>query len=495
MTSVADNQPVVECRGLGKAYGGIDVLQDASISFRPGSVHGILGKNGAGKSTLVGLIAGSIQPTAGSVELDGVDVTDQTLAQRLTSGIKLLDQHAQVIPGLTVAENLLLPEYPRRRGGLFDRKRLNRLAADALERFGVDIPVDVEAGSLTMADQRRLNITRALLGKSRLVMLDEPTTALNHRERRSLFEWIDRLRGEGRAIAFISHYSQEIREICDDYTVLRDGRVVASGSDVRGMTPGALSELVTGKRVQTERRTSATREQVALQLRSLRPTGMGPVSLEVHAGEVVGLTGPGARDVARSLVGLEHAEGDVEVSGRKLDRSSVRDAAAGGAVYLTDDRIGEGLVPTLSVIENLHLASLPRTRLRLVDRSAMSESFKRRREELALACRRAKQPVSELSGGNQQKVLLGRLLRLSPSVLVLHEPTAGVDVGAKADVYALIDDYARRGGAVVLIAYDLDELVQLSDRIAVVSSRGPLEWYAGADLTVDDIHHALEAAS
>lgn len=478
-----------------KAYGGVFAVQEASLAFRPGSVHGILGKNGAGKSTLMGLIAGSIRPTSGTVTLGDADVTSLTLAQRLQRGIRLLDQHAQVIPALSVAENLLLPHYPRRRNGLVDRARLVRDAAEALERFGVDIPPEIEAGRLTMADQRRVNITRALLGESRLIMLDEPTTALNHRERRSLFEWIDRLRGEGRAIAFISHYSQEIREICDDYTVLRDGRVVASGRDVRAMTPSGLSELVTGKRVQAGQRSNVAREQVALSLQALQPEGMGPVTLDVRVGEIVGLIGPGVRELARSLGGLHAAEGTAEVNGRALDRTTVRRALQGGAVYLTDDRIGEGLIASLSVSENMHLGNPPRTRAGLIDGSAITRSFERLRAQLSLVCRDAEQPVNELSGGNQQKVMLGRLLRLDPSVLVLHEPMAGVDVGAKADVQNLIEEYLARGGAVVLIAYDLDELVQMSDRVGVVAASGHVRWHGDDDLTVDHIHHALEAAS
>lgn len=488
--------PLLETRGLTKVYGRFTALEPTDVTIREGTIHGILGKNGAGKSTLVQLLAGSVQPTGGQVLLRGQDITSLPLARRRELGIQLLSQHAQVVPDLSVAENLVLPVYPRR--GLFlDHRAMRRQARELLDRYALRFPVDALAGSLSAPDQRRLSIVRTLMDQGALAMLDEPTTALSQGERESLFEWIRGLNEQGQTFVFISHFNSEIQAVCTNVTVLRDGRVVADGRDPRTMSSAEISELVVGDKVQEFVRTRrpATRDRVVVD--GLVSDAVGPVSFTVGEGEILGLVGlpeSGAQETARALAGLRPTQaGTVTVDGRVLRAGHARDAIAGGVAYLSNDRIGEGVVPALSIREMLRLGNWP-TRGPLIDDGAVTRTYDQYHSRLEFRVSSSRQPIEELSGGNQQKILLGRLLALQPKLLVLDEPTLGVDVATKEEVHRLVDELTDNGMSVILLAYDTDEMVRMVDRVITFSDGRPSGELTGDAITADGIVARLNHA-
>jgi ABC-type sugar transport system ATPase subunit len=476
---------LLEVRGLSKTYGRSVALEPTDITVRAGSVHGFLGKNGAGKSTLVGLIAGSIQPTSGSVHFRGRDITALNLAQRRSLGIHLLGQHAEVVAALSVAENLVMPDYPKKLG-LIDRGAMRSRARALLDRYNLDFDVDQPAGLLSVPDQRRLSIVRTLVDDGALAMLDEPTTALSQAERRDLFNWVRDLNAAGQTFIFISHFNNEIQEICNACTVLRDGRLVSDGEDPRAMTSAQMSELVTGASVDEFRRESGRHDEPLVELSGLVVEGAEEVNLTLGRGEIVGfvgLPGSGAREVARALAGLRPIlGGSVIVDGRASRIRSVKDAVRSGIAYLTDDRIGEGLVGPFSVKESLRLGNWPLTS-GLIDNRKVMSTYQQYHQRLSFRVSGPDQPVEELSGGNQQKILLGRLLALQPKV------------GTKEEVHRLIDELTEQGLAVILLAYDTDEMVRMVDRVVAFSDGRVSTELTGDDITVDNILNSLAHAT
>jgi ABC-type sugar transport system ATPase subunit len=468
--------PLLAADGLVKVYGASRALDDVSVRIARGAIHGLLGKNGAGKSTLAGIVAGLVRPDHGSLTFDGHDITHESGPARQRRGIRLLGQHSEVLPDLTVAENLLLGALPRRRG-LIDWRAAADGAAELLAAHDLNIAARRLAGTLSLSERRRLSIVKALIGDGRLVILDEPTTGLTIGERRDLMSWVRGLADQGRTFVYISHHNDEVRQLCTEYTVLRDGRVVADGADVANLTAEKLSALVSGETVTEFRRRRRPGGDALLTVRSLRFAGCGPIDLTVRAGEIVGLVGlpgSGAQELLRVLGGLVPATaGEVRLAGRAVKLGRPRAPLDAGIAYLTHDRIGEGIAPDMSVADNVHLGGWPRGRRRLLDLGRMEERCERVRRDLSVTMTGPRQEVRGLSGGNQQKVLFGRLLTRRPRVLVLDEPTVGVDVAAKEEIHRLVDQVTRDGVAVVVRAYDPDETVRLVDR-AVLFSGGSI---------------------
>ena len=490
MTADGGAPPLLEVRGISKQYGGNFALEPLDLSIRRGAVHGFLGKNGAGKSTLVSIIAGQTKATSGQILFEGVDISSKSYAERKELGIHLLPQHAEILPALTVAENLLLPEFSGVGKGLLSRSRMHAEADEILARYALPFSAAALAGDLTLHDQRRLSIARILKDGGKLVMLDEPTASLGKQERGELFDWIRQLNGAGQTFVFISHYNSEIREVCDECSVLRDGRLVADGIDPSTTSSERISELVTGAALQEFVRERSPRTEVLLETTGLTGSGFADVSVSVHRGEilgVVGLPGSGAKDFARALGGMNApTSGTARVDGRPLDLRSVRRARSGGVCYMTDDRIHEGLVAQLPMLENLHLGNWP-SRRGLIDTVRMRRFYDRIHDRVSIRAWAPEQPVGELSGGNQQKVLLGSVLGFNPSVVVFDEPTIGVDVGAKEEIHALMDELTREGTSVVVLTYDADEMCRIVDRAVAFSDGRVIAELRDGELTPDRI--------
>jgi ABC-type sugar transport system ATPase subunit len=481
--------PLLVADGVAKIYGASRALDDVSVTINRGAIHGLLGKNGAGKSTLAGIAAGVVRPDHGTLTFDGRDITNESAASRKKRGIRLLDQHSEVLPDLSVTENLLLGALPRRRG-LVDWRTAGERAAEILDEHDLSISPRRLAGGLSLSERRRLSIVKALIGNGQLVILDEPTTGLTIGERRDLMRWVRKLADQGRTFVYISHHNDEVRQLCTEYTILRDGRVVADGA-MESLTAANLATLVSGEDVTEFHRRRRHGGDDLLNIRSLRFGHCGPIDLTVRAGEIVGLVGlpgSGAQELLRVLAGLMPATGgDVRISGRAVDLRRPRACLDAGLAYLTDDRIGEGVAAQMSIEDNIHLGRWPHGRYRFLDSGRMAVRSERVRQTLSVAMTGPRQEVRQLSGGNQQKVLIGRLLTREPKVLVLDEPTVGVDVAAKEEIHRLVDRVTEDGVAVVMRAYDPDETARLVDRAVLFSGGSITGELSGDALTLSAV--------
>lgn len=485
---------VLETEGLEKKYGDNYALEPLDVRIKAGTIHGFMGKNGAGKSTLVGMIAGSVRPTAGTIRHEGVDITDTSYTERRSLGIHLLGQHAELVGQLSVAENLLMPDLSPRRGRLISWSRVRDQAQEILDRYRLPFDVSAPASKLSIHDQRRLSLARTLREGGTLAMLDEPTASLSRRERSELFDWIRELNEDGQTFVFISHYISEIQEICEECTVFRDGRLVARGVDPRAMSSAEISELVTGASVQEFHRTVSDGTEDHVSLRQFTAPGVGPVDLDIRRGQIVGfvgLPGSGAKELARALGGLNPGHsGKLLLNGKEIRPRDVQAAHGAGVAYLTDDRTHEGLVPQFSILESLHLGNWP-TSNGLTDTGAMKKHYDVINERLRIRSRNYLQPVGELSGGNQQKVLLGALLAFVPQVIILDEPTVGVDVGTKAEIHRLMDELTQNGITIILLTYDADEMCRIADKVFAFQDRQLARVLTGIEINPDTIIDSL----
>ncbi|SDF13375.1 monosaccharide ABC transporter ATP-binding protein, CUT2 family [Limimaricola pyoseonensis] len=456
---------LAELRGVTKAYGPVQVLRDVDFEIRAGEIHALLGGNGAGKSTLMKILAGLVPASAGEIRINGTSLSHPTPAQVQALGLYLVPQEAHIFPHQSVLQNVCIG-LPR--AAHHYRDRIERHIAE----LGVSISPDAKAATLEIADRQLVEILRGMIRNARVLVLDEPTSALTPHEVEALFTRMRALRDAGAGLVFISHKLHELRAICDRITVLRDGNTVlaaplADCPDTRiiaAMSPGA-SAL---------RDRAAPREigAQALTLEGVSGEGFEDISLGLRAGEILALTGvvgAGRTELAETLVGLRPlAGGRLEVNGRALPRPSPRRAVDAGLVYLSEDRQQYGLFLEAPLFWNT--SSFVTHKLPALLRPGREKArFARYRDSMKIRCQSPEQSAAALSGGNQQKVLLSKCLAAAPRVLILDEPTRGVDVGARGDIYAIIEELAAQGVAVLLISSDFDEVVRLADRIAVMA--------------------------
>lgn len=465
-----NSDPLLATRRLIKRYGGVTALRGVSLTVDAGTVHGLLGENGAGKSTLVKIVAGLERPTEGQVVLDGTPIGLSDVKTMEEQGIFLVTQEPAIVNSLSVAENLMLGRWPHR-GPWVDLRQMDRLATEYLVSTGLD-PKSL-AGALSAVDRRKLNILRALHSGGRLIILDEPTTALTMAGRSELFDFMRKLKDGGVTFMFISHYNEEILEICDSVSVLRDGELVASNQPIADIDSSTLSEMVLGRGLNLFKRIAAyTRVAPAWSFTGLRSAVFDIPSLTLGAGEIVGfagLPGSGAQEVARAIYGLTPAEGSVERDGKSnpLPRHPA-EALDAGIAFLSEDRLKDGVVSIQSIAKNISMSSLASVSSGGViwtarERSLVSGLF----ERLSIKASSSEQLVGQLSGGNQQKVLLSRLLATRPRLLILNEPTRGIDVGVKEEVHRIVDSLTREGVAVIIVTSDLDEMLRAVDRVVL----------------------------
>ncbi|MEI2731027.1 MAG: sugar ABC transporter ATP-binding protein [Dermatophilaceae bacterium] len=471
------DEVVLQLRGVGKSFDGTPALVDVDLELRSGEVHVLLGENGAGKSTLIKMIAGVHEPDKGTIVIDGreVRIPDTATAERL--GIATIHQELNLVPSLTVAENISLGRTPRH-AGLVDRREQRRVAREALDRVGLDVDVDTPAGNLGIARQQLVEIAKALSQRARILILDEPTAALTRKEVETLFGIIDELRADGVAMVFISHHLDEIERVADRITILRDGAYVDTVSG--GTGEADLVRLMVGRDITNlyPRRPNDP-GAVLLEVEGLGSPGrFDNVSLTVRAGEVVGLAGlvgAGRTEVLRAIAGADgYQSGTVKVAGATLRGRKVDAAVRSGVGLVPEDRKTSGLVLDASIADNLGYATLRSTsHAGLADRAGQLKRGTAVADTLRLRRASMHQAVKGLSGGNQQKVVFGRWFMAGSRVLLLDEPTRGVDVGAKVEIYELINTITANGGAVLLASSDLPEVISMSDRVLVMS-RGRL---------------------
>ena len=465
--------PILEMRHIAKRFGATQALEDVSLSLQPGEVHALLGENGAGKSTLIKVMTGVHQPDRGELLLAGKPIAIASAAEAQRHGIAAIYQEPLLFPDLNVAENIFISHQGR--GALAGWGRMHREADRILAALGVALDVRSPARGLTLAAQQTVEIAKAISLKVRVLIMDEPTASLSAHEVAQLFRRVRDLRDQGVAILFVSHRMEEVFEIADRVTVFRDGRLISTRRRDEATPQLAIADMVGRELGLLQKRTAAPRGELLLSVRGLGRTGVfEDVSFDLHRGEVLGfagLIGAGRTDVGLALFGIEPATaGTIMLRGRAETVRSPRQAMARGIAYLSEDRRQLGLSLPMSIAANITLPVLRRylNGLGLVRRGlerATAESYRKR---LAIRTPSVDLAVAKLSGGNQQKVMLSKWLNTQPAVLILDEPTRGIDVGAKVEVHAMIGELAAEGIGIILISSDLPEVLAMSDRVLIM---------------------------
>ncbi len=494
----------VEMANIYKTFPGVKALDDVSFDVRQGEIHALVGKNGAGKSTLMSVLTGLYPPDSGTISVRGEVIEHMTTHRSQEVGISIVAQHARFVPGLSVAENLFMGQMPTGAGGFVDWRALRRDAAERLERLGLEIDVRKRMEEMTVAERQLIEIARALFADASVIILDEPTAPLPKHEVAMLFDFVRRQREAGASFIYISHYLEEVFEIADRVTVLRNGVEVGT-VDVASLTQPQLIEMISGENV--ERFVRPRRETVGapvLEIKGLtRPKAYEDVELTLHAGEVVGITGlegSGPGNLARGLYALEPmGEGEVVLDGKPYDPGHPSHALEEGLAYLPRDRHGLGIVAIRSVSNNITMSVIGRlTRwLGMIDGGQESSLVGRFIDTLGIKTPSPATHDENLSGGNQQKVVVAKLAATEPKVLLLDEPTQGVDVQAKVEILRIVDQLTESGVAVAIVSDELSELIDTCDRI-VVFYRGHIarQFIKGTDeMTPATILAAIEGGA
>ncbi len=486
-------QPIMQLRGVSKSFGMTHALTDLSLDLYPGEVHALVGENGAGKSTMIKIMTGVYQPTAGDIHVDGGVRKIQGPQAARDLGVAAIYQEPMVFPDLDVTENIFISA---RSEGLFRRPaRQARKARDLIARIGMETDVDQVASGLTLAEQQAVEIARALSEDVRVLIMDEPTASLSAHEATRLRGIARSLAAEGVAVVYISHRLEEIFEIADRVTVIRDGSHIST-RDIAEVTPdGMIAEMV-GRDVGNylNKAPSTAQDEVALQITNLTQSGVfEDIDFTLHRGEVIcmaGLVGARRTDVALSIFGVEPAtSGTIRVFGQDHQITHPRQAMDAGIAYVSEDRRKLGLAMPMPIRANISVATLGGflNRWGILNQDAEREVAENYRTRLNIRTPDVEIPVGTLSGGNQQKVMLAKWLNMNPEILIFDEPTRGIDVGAKAEVHDLIREFAAAGGAAIVISSDLPEVLALGDRILVMREGQQMGLLTAQDATQERI--------
>ena len=503
MTAALAAAPFLVAEDIAKSYGGVQALKGVSLSVRPGEVHGLVGANGAGKSTLIRVLAGLVQPDRGRILCDGQPVAIPTPHRASDLGMNFIHQELAFVPGMTVVQNVMLGLPKRSRFGLIDWPAIARDVAPVARRVGITAPLLSSVKGLPAAENWLISICRALIRKARLIVMDEPTASLSAGESERLFAIVEELARSGVAVLYVSHRLDEVMRLCHRVTAFRDGRSVAEIGKAK-LTRPALVEAIVGRNVERFAKAPASNRSrgVVLSVQALvRQPRVRGVSFNLHRGEVLGiggLVGAGRTELVRLIYGADKADaGAIALDGRPFAPRSPAQAVKAGLGLVPEERRAEGLVLGKSVAFNLQLSNLAR----IIRSPALPLIDGRRRESLSLAVIRdlaIKTPgtetaVGRLSGGNQQKVLSGRWRLRGPKVLILDEPTRGVDVGARGEIHRLVRGLAAKGMAVLVISSEPDELPDLCDRVLVMAEGRIVRELEGAAVTRNTIIEASYA--
>ena len=472
----AMSEPLIAIKDLTKSFGGVHALREVSLNIGVAEVHGLCGENGAGKSTLIKCLSGVEASDSGTVSMAGQPLRSGDIDAAERMGVAVIHQESVSFPDLDLVDNLFVGREIRRYG-LLDRQSMEQQARSILQRLDVDVPdLRTPLRNFSAAQRRMIEVARALLQDCRLLIMDEPTASLSARETTTLLNLVKRLRDDGISILYVSHRLEEIDELCDQVTVLRDGRHITT-SPASELTQDELIRCMVGREVETlthRAEHDGKTDHVRLSVRDLSSTGrFGDVSFDVCEGEILGvggLVGAGRSEVVRAIFGADsYEEGTVEVDGVPLPGQSILAAISAGIAFVPEDRQHQGLIPAMSVSENLSMTVLRSlTRRGLMSRHQERQQAIQLMERLAVRAAGPQVAVDTLSGGNQQKVLLGKWLATKPRLLILDEPTRGVDVGAKAEIHRLVRELTSQGMGTIVVSSDLPELLTLSDRIMVM---------------------------
>lgn len=465
-------EPLIRLHGLGKSFGPNVVLRDINLDIRPGEIIGILGENGAGKSTLLKLISGVYQPSVGSLEIGGhrYSELDPVTSRRL--GIAMIPQEFNLVPTLRVYENVFLGQEVRKMGFL-DRTTMRQKTRELMQSLQADLDPEAPISGLSVAEKQMVEVARVLVNDARVVILDEPTTVLTDREVSVLFDVVRRLQATGVAVLFISHKLKEIKDLCHNVLILRDGQVVEQCATADVNEEDMARKMVGRELSQVFPEKQGLIGEVALEVRQLSLDRLvTDVNFTLRRGQILGLSGlvgSGRTEIAEAIMGLrEKTSGQVLINGESCTIASPEDAHRHNLAYLSEDRQGRGLVLSFSLIENITLLSLQRYIRGLINHRAERRQAEHYQQTLNIRTASLQTEVGVLSGGNQQKVYLAKLLDIKPDILMLDEPTRGIDVGTKHEFYRLIRQLAREGKAILVISSELEEIIGLCDQVLVV---------------------------
>lgn len=485
-------QPLLEMRAISKRFDATQALDNVSLKLYKGEVHALLGENGAGKSTLIKIMTGIHQPDTGEILLEGQPIHIGNSAQAQEHGIAAIYQEPLVFPDLNVAENIFISHQGR--GTVVNWRKMYRDAEDILKKLGVSLDVRKQARGLTLAAQQTVEIAKALSLRTRVLIMDEPTASLSAHEVEQLFRLVRNLRDQGVAILFISHRMDEVFEISDRITIFRDGEFISSAPAEEVTPQSAIRDMVGRDMESFFVKEEVPIKDVVLSVKNLSKQGVfSGISFDIRHGEVLGfagLVGAGRTDVALALFGVAPAdEGEIIFEGQSLKIQSPQQATQMGIAYVPEDRRQHGLVMPMAIAANISLPTLQRylTRLGLIKRweeETVAESF---RQKLTIRTESVRSPASKLSGGNQQKVVLSKWLNTQPKLLILDEPTRGIDVGAKAEVHHMINELAKQGLAILMISSDLPEVLAMSDRILVMREGQQMGIFSREEATQETI--------
>lgn len=474
MAADSDSQPLLEARSISKRFGAVRALERVSAAFYPGEVVAVMGENGAGKSTLMKCLAGVHQANEGEVLLGGevTRIPDVRSAEKL--GIAFIHQELNLAENLDIGANVFLGREPRVFGPFFDRKVIRQQTQKLLSDLELDISPDTQVSRLSIGHRQMVEIAKALSQEARILIMDEPTSSLSLHETRVLFKLVNRLREEGLCIVFISHRMAEVEELADRVIVLRDGENSGELSKEE-IDHDSIVSLMVGRELSVHQKAAGDQGEILLDVRDLRVPRFPDVSVsfQLHAGEVVGmagLVGAGRTEVARALFGIDRPiGGTVQVAGKEVNIKHPQDAIAAGMALVPEDRKAQGAVLNLAIRDNVAMVGMKRWQNKGFVRDGMiDEEAELARKSLRIRTPDTRQQVSMLSGGNQQKVVLAKWMPLNPRIFLLDEPTRGIDVGSKSEIYEVIDKMTSEGAAVLAISSELEEVLRISDRVLVM---------------------------
>lgn len=467
-------QNILQVQNLSKSFLGVKALDNIQFSLQKGEIHALMGENGAGKSTFMKILMGLLKPDSGEIIFEGEVLKSNNVHENLQKGISMIHQEILVVPELTVAQNIFLGRETNYRSWLND-KAINQKAQEILDAIGIKINAQTKIKNLSIAEMQMVEIAKAVSNNAKVIIMDEPTSALTDNEVAMLFKIIKDLKAKGVAIIYISHKMDEIYEITDRITVLRDGQYIAT-KNTNELDKNALIALMVGRQINDLfLENNSIKGESILSVQNLNKKGkFKDINFEVHAGEVLGiagLMGAGRTEIARAIFGLDkYDSGEIIIKGNKVEIKSPEDAIKNGIGYVSEDRKALGFIPALSIKENISLSSLGNfAKTWFVNASNEHEAATRLSTDLKIKSTSINQKVMTLSGGNQQKVVIGKVLLTAPSLIILDEPTRGIDIGAKFEIYKLINQLTDKGIAVIMISSELPEILGMSDRIMVLS--------------------------
>lgn len=468
-------ETVISVRGLSKSFAGVKALDGVNLEIRAGEIHCLAGENGSGKSTLIKVISGVYQPDEGSIELNGKVYDKLTPIEAIRGGVQVIYQDFSIFPNLSVMENLALNHELSQGRKLVNWRRFRTIAEEAIAKINFRVDLDAKVGDLSVADKQLVAISRALLNDTKLIIMDEPTTALTNREVEALFRVILDLKSRGIAILFVSHKLGEVFQISERFTIIRNGKLVVT-SLPEELDHKKFAHYMTGREVDDV----AFEQPKSVGEPVLEVVGLGldgaleDINFTLHKGEILGITGllgSGRTELALTLFGLFATDsGEIRVKGKAVKLGGIRDAIAHGIAYVPEDRLTEGLMLERSIADNIVISELDHftSALGMINTRRRQEEVDRWVDELRIATRNAENPVNTLSGGNQQRVVLAKWLAANPDILILNGPTVGVDIGSKSDIHTILHRLAQDGMGIIVISDDIPELLQISRRILIL---------------------------